>query len=76
MRYLFFTHDDCTACEEVRSSPEWRETEKDIEEIDVYTDDGQDLANEHGVRSVPTFVEISENGSKSMTIGTRIRRRL
>ena len=62
----FFTASYCSACRAIKPIVEKEAPEKgyELKFIDMDTEDGVDMAEKFGVRSLPTLVLVDENGNE------------
>jgi glutaredoxin len=68
MRILKFTAVWCSSCHKVKEALKHR---TDIEEIDVETEEGEELSMTYNIRSLPTIVAIDDDGNVTdRSIGT------
>ena len=65
-RLLFFTMCGCSACKAIKPivSEEAPKAGYELKFMDMDTDEGIDMAEKFGVRSLPTLVVVDENGSE------------
>lgn len=62
----FFTASYCSACKAIKPIVEKEAPEKgyELKFMDMDTDEGIDMAEKFGVRSLPTLVVVNENGNE------------
>lgn len=62
----FFTASYCSACKAIKPivSEEAPKAGYELKFMDMDTDEGIDMAEKFGVRSLPTLVVVDENGSE------------
>lgn len=62
----FFTASYCSACRAIKPIVEKEAPEKgyELKFMDMDTDEGIDMAEKFGVRSLPTLVVVDENGNE------------
>jgi thiol-disulfide isomerase/thioredoxin len=65
-KLLFFTASYCSACKALKPivSEEAPEAGYELKFMDMDTDEGIDMAEKFGVRSLPTLVVVDENGNE------------
>ena len=61
----FFTASDCSTCRAIKPivSKEAPEKGYELKFMDMDTEEGVDMAEKFGVRSLPTLVVVDENGN-------------
>lgn len=65
-KLLFFTMCGCSACKAIKPIVEKEAPEKgyELKFMDMDTEEGVDMAEKFGVRSLPTLVVVDENGNE------------
>jgi thiol-disulfide isomerase/thioredoxin len=58
MRVLKFTAVWCSSCHKIKGK-----LQPGIEEIDIESDEGEELALKYGITSLPTIIVIDDDGS-------------
>ena len=65
-KLLFFTASYCSACKAIKPIVQKEAPEKgyELKFMDMDTEEGVDMAEKFGVRSLPTLIVVDENGNE------------